>query len=348
MKTLLAIGDKKDFDTYIKFYRNRKYFKKNNFIFKTVDYNAALKEEFPRIDTNKVIVFLFFPFDYWDSHIEKKTDKAVYGNKSYYDKFKKFWKMFEGIIRSYYADKDIYYINSPNRLAVDRDKKLTKKILSRAGIRVPFSYASGDYKKIISLLNKGKELFIKVRFGSMGKGITYLEKNRWMTNFGFRNQKIISRKSDYGWKFHNITGRSSFLKKILKEDVIIEQAIDPLLLKRRKFDLRLYVCFHRVIYIYPRSTHYSEITTNISQGAKGEPQRYLKTIPVKVLRAAGKAAVNSAKAMHLNFCGVDIMPDADGKNVTVIEVNAFPGLPRSKSYNLSKDIINIITRQIWR
>lgn len=348
MKTLLAIGDKQDFDTYLKFCRNRRYFKRNGFLFKTIDYSSVLKNELPWINTNKIIIFLFFPFVYWDQYIEAKKDKAVYGNRTYYYKFQKFWKQVARIIENFYIGKDIYYINHPDCLSADRDKELTKELLSGAGVSVPASFATRDYKKIAVLLDKGKKIYIKVRFGSMGKGITYLEKDRWMTNFRFRGKKIISKKSDYGWTFQNITNNIAFLKKILKEDIIIEEAINPLLLKGRKYDLRMYVCFGKVLYIYPRSTQSRQVTTNISQGAKGEPQRFLKNISYRTLAAAKRDAVKALNALHLNFGGVDIMPKADGKNVTAIEINTFPGLPKSKSYNLSKDIINCIARQKWK
>ena len=310
--------------------------------------NSVLKNELPRASTNKIIIFLFFPFVYWDQHIETKKDKAIYGNRTYYYKFRKFWKQVARIIKNFYIGKDIYFINSPDCLSADRDKELTKKLLSGTGVSVPASFAAREYKKITALLNKGKKIYIKVRFGSMGKGITYLEKDRWMTNFRFRSKKIISKKLDYGWTFQDITNNIVFLKEILKEDIIIEEAVDPLFLKGRKYDLRLYVCFGKVLYIYPRSTQSQHVTTNISQGARGEPQRFLKNISSDVLSAAKKDAVKALNVLHLNFGGVDIMPEADGKSVTAIEVNAFPGLPKSKSYNLSKDIINCIARQKWK
>ncbi len=348
MKTLLAIGDKKDFDTYLKFYRNHKYFKEYGYQFETVDYSSALKGDLPQINTDKIVVFLFFPFLYWDEHIEKKKDRSVYGNRTYYEKFIKFWNMMRKTIEGFYKEREIHYINRPEYLATDRDKESTKNILAKAGVSVSCAYGTRDHKKISAMLDKGKKLYIKVRFGSMGKGITYLEKDKWMTNFTFRNKRIKSRKSDYGWKFHDITGNTAFLKTILKEDVIIEDAIEPLVLRRKKYDLRIYVCFGRVIYIYPRSTGFNNVTTNISQGAKGEPQSFLKEIPPEVLSLVRRDAIKALKAMNLNFGGVDIMPEANGKNVTVIEINAFPGFPKSKSYNLSKDIIKIIARQKWR
>jgi glutathione synthase/RimK-type ligase-like ATP-grasp enzyme len=62
---------------------------------------------------------------------------------------------------------------------------------------VPKRFNVKGVKDVLRLLDDGYKLFIKVRFGSMGKGITYLEKGRWMTNFRFRKGKIVSKKSDY-------------------------------------------------------------------------------------------------------------------------------------------------------
>jgi len=347
MKTLLAIGDYKDWDSYLKFYRQKRLFKKHGFIFKGVSYNSLLKKNLPEIKTKKVIVFLFFPFEYWDNNIETKKDKAVYGNKSYYLKFDAFWRKVKKIVKDAYSDKKVYFVNNPTQLALDRDKELTKRILSKAKVSVCRAYLTRDYKKVIGLLDKGKKFFIKVRFGSMGKGISYLEKGKCITNFRFRNKKIISKKSDYGWSFKEVKDKESFLKQLLKQDIIIEEAIDPFVLKKRKFDLRLYVFFEKVIYIYPRSNDYNKITTNISQGAKGEAQRFLKSIPKDILKRSEKEAVKAMKAMKLNFAGVDIMPSADGK-VKVIEVNTFPGFPKMKSYNISRFMINILGKQKWR
>ena len=49
MKTLLAIGDTKDFDSFKKFFRQRKLFKKYNFYFKSADYDSALKGKLPEL-----------------------------------------------------------------------------------------------------------------------------------------------------------------------------------------------------------------------------------------------------------------------------------------------------------
>ena len=348
MKTFLVIGDKKDYDSFMKFFRQRKLFKKYNFYFKIADYDSVLKGKLPKVKTKHLVVLLFFPFKYWDKNIETKKSKEVYGSRSYFLKFKKFWKEIDKILNDFYKDKKIHFINSPSKIYVGRDKEITRSILSKAGIPVSKRHFTRNHKKIIEMVDKGQKLFIKVRCGSMGKGITYLEKDRWLTNFRFKNNKIVSKKSDYGWTFVDVTDNRKFLKELLRQDIIIEDAISPFLLKGRMFDLRIYVGFGKVLYIYPRSNKPENVTTNISQGARGENSKFVHSVPPKILDKAIKNAVRAIKAMDLNFGGVDIMPNNGNSKVTVIEVNSFPGFPKVRKFNLAKYLIREIVKQKWK
>jgi len=341
-KTLLVLGDNKDFDTYKKVIKQKRFFSKSAITVKSVDYFSLLANKLPYIPTGNIIIFPCFPFEYWDKYIEPKNYKGVYGNKKFYLKFIEFWKVVEKIIEKEYFGKKISYINHPKHLSKDRDKEFTKKLVAKSHVLVPQTFYCKSPKDILELMENGYKLFIKVRYGSMGKGITYLEKGRWLTNFRFRNNKIVSKKSDYGWKFVDITNKASFLRQLLKQDIIIEEAINPLLIQGRKFDLRMYVYKNKVLYTYGRSNDAEAVTTNISQGAKGEKASFVGLLPQKQLETANKAAVKAIKALGLNFGGVDIMLCADKKSAMFIEINTFPGFPKVKRFNLSKYLIKEI------
>lgn len=342
MRTVLAIGDEKDWDSFKKFRGQRKHLSRNGFSFKSADYRSVLKGDVPEIETDDIIVFLFFPFEYWERNIETKKSKETYGNQVYYEKFKGFWKKLDCILRRCYRRKAIRYINDPGRIHLGRDKRRSKLILEKEGIPVPRRYSTRDYRKILDMVEDGRKLFVKVRYGSMGKGITYLEKGRWFTNFLFRDKRIISRKADYGWKFREVTGNRDFLKSLMAEDLVIEDAIDPFLVNGKRFDLRVYVAFGKVLYIYPRSNGPDDITTNIAQGAKGERQSFMRYIPPAILDKVNRNAVKAAKAMDLNFAGVDVMPDNGTGRVKILEINCFPGFPRMRTFNLARHIIKAI------
>jgi len=348
-KTLLAIGDKKDWDSYLKFYRQRSLLKKYQFDLVTTDYDSILNDEFPSITTNTVVIFLFFPFVYWDRHIEPRRYAGVYGNREFYSKLKTFWKTVDRKLRNhFYKDKKVFFVNAPKNLFIERDKKATKQVLSKAHIGTPRSYTATDVSKILELLDKGRKLFIKVRYGSMGKGITYLEKGKWHTNFGFRRNRILNRHSDYGWKFREVTGNKTFLKQLLKEDVVIEEAVPRWLIRGKQFDLRCLLFFGKILYMYPRSNTVEGITTSVSQRASSEPMAFLKGIRKGVIRKAETTAIMATKALGLNFAGVDILLDQDKQNAVVIELNAFPGFPKVTTFNLARYLIREIGERKWK
>lgn len=345
LKTLLSIGDTCDFETFKKFKRTTK--KATGFKYLNIKYDKVLLNKLPKIKTNEIVIFFFFPFNYWDNHIETKRYQGVYGKKEFFNKFVFYCNKISKIIKFKYKDKKIFYIIPPDKMYIDRDKELTKKILKRFNVPVPKTIKSRNIKDIKVLLKK-KGVFIKPNFGAMGKGITYLSKDKWLTNFRFSSGKIKSKKSDYGWTFKDITDDDNFLKELLKQNITIEEEIPPYLINGRKFDLRVYVSFGKVRYIYPRTNDSLATTTNISQGGKGENQSFLKKIPKNLLKDAKIIAIKAAKAIGVNFVGVDIMFNGKTKKGIVIEVNCFPGFPKSRMFNLSKIILQDIKQEFLK
>lgn len=60
-----------------------------------------------------------------------------------------------------------------------------------------------------------------------------------------------------------------------------------------------------------------------------------------------KKSIKAAKAMELGFAGIDVLPNNGDDRATVIEVNSFPGFPKTKSFNLSKHLMKEILKQKW-
>ena len=342
MNTVLVIGDDSDWESYKRFCEQLQKHHSKKLKWVTATYDLLEKNELPIIDSDTIIIFLFFPFSYWDKHIEKEGYKGVYGNVEFYNKFRVFWSEIHRTLKKVYHGKKIHFINHPLKIAIDRDKELTKTILSENGINIPIPYYTRDYNDILKLIDReNKKLFLKVRYGSMGKGITYMEKGNWKTNFRFDDGKIVSSTSDYKWTFIDITDNVDFLKEILTKDIVIEEAIDAYKLNGIIFDLRLYVFYDKVLYIFPRTNKKDAITANISQGGHGRSTQFLKRFPKNIIDDATKIAIQTVDNIDINFAGVDVMIDND-LNVYVIELNAFPGFTKVSRFNISKRIIHEI------
>ena len=347
-KTLLAVGDRKDWDSYLKFYRQRRFLSKCGCSFVTADYDAVLNGDLPEIPSETVIIFLFFPTVYWDRHIEPRSYPGVYGNRRFYAEFKRFWTMVAAKLRRRYGDKRIRFVNCPRNIPAERDKKLTREMLAAARVATPRSYRTTSTRTILRLLSEGTRLFIKVRYGSMGKGVTYLEERKWRTNFTFRAGRILNRHSDYGWKFRNVTGNENFLRELLKQDVVIEEAVPHWLIRGAHFDLRALVFFGKILYMFPRSNAAQNVTTNVSQGAKSQTMSFLSGIRKDLIRKAERTAVRAVRALGLNFAGVDIMLDPRRQLPVVIELNGFPGFPKVRRFDLAGSLMAEIGKRRWK
>ena len=341
--TILTIGDRSDYDSYQKSNYEKKSFLDNGFEYITTNYAKVLKGKTPHVKTEKVVIFLFFPFSYWNKHIEHKNYKGVYGNHIFYQKFSRFWDIVEEKLKKHFADKKILFINNPRVCAAYRDKLAVIRKLAELNISQPQLHKISDIGEIQDRLARGEKFFLKPQYGSMGKGITFLSESNWQTNFTFKNNKIISRKSDHGWEFNDVTGNHKFLKQLLKKDILVQAAVDPPILKGSKMDLRLYTFFGKAIYLYPRRNSPGKVTTNISQGGKGAPS-FLGILPGNLIKKAKEEASKVANMLDISLAGIDVIPDKSLKKVYVIDVNIFSGFPKRKTFNITQVLANILSQ----
>ncbi len=334
--SIIAVGDWVDYDSFEKFHRERPVFRTPGLSYRSLSYRNLLTRGPGRTPGDKAHVFLFFPFEYWNSKIETSRYKGVYGNKAFYEKFKRFFGLVERSLNEGLKGRVVQYVNPPLVAAGLRDRIKVMKALEAGGVSTPGMHYIRNAADIYRFLKTGRSLFVKVRYGSMGKGITYVSPSVWKTNFSFRRRKILSRKSDRGWRFRDIVRREDFIDRLLGADVYCEEAIDSHIVRDRKFDLRIYVFYGETVFIYPRTADPGDVTTNISQGGRGERPRFLRALPERLIRRVKAEAVKVTRVLGLNFAGVDVIADKDLEEVYVLDVNMFPGFPRKDIFNLGR------------
>lgn len=336
--TILAIGDAVDFDSFRKFDMEKRFILNRGFDYRTVDYKTIFKKQQLDIPTEKAVVLTFFPFNYWKKHIERRDYRGMYGNLMFLKKFTRFCRDLTERVEKALPGKEIEFVNDPRLASAYRDKVAVMKKLSEAGVKVPARINTKSIKDIRGLLSEGKKIYIKPQCGSMGKGITYLTRDGWRTNFTVKKSKVVKRYSDHGWKFRDITGNAKFLRSLIMGDVIIEEAISPFNIRGNMIDLRVYACFGKILYIYPRKNSVPAVTTNISQGGRGSPA-LLKRIPDRVIGRITKQVRKTMRVLGVGFAGVDVILDSGLKNTYVADINMFPGFPKRRTYNLARSVI---------
>lgn len=348
-QALLIVGDeriakRRPYISYLKFvaYAQR-LFNKRNLELKITNYHQLFSGKAPRIENPSIAVVLFFPYRYWNRHIEIYRDSRIYGDNMFGRKFKDFLKKVKQTIDTYYPDKRITYLNPPDACFLDRDKLASKDLLRRHGLSIPQTFSVSSFEDIQRLIKRGKNLYIKPRFGSMGKGLTYIDGEKIVSNFNYRRGKIISRISDFNWPFRRIKDERRFLNRLLNKGFICEEAISSAVHKNKRFDFRVYVIFGKVVYLYAKSSPAQSQLTNWSQGGKIDKKRkILRTIPKKKIIQMKSLAKRAAAALRLNFAGIDIIFSQDLKQAYVLEGNAFPGY--EKGFNLQKCLVNHMLR----
>jgi tetrahydromethanopterin:alpha-L-glutamate ligase len=197
--------------------------------------------------------------------------------------------------------------------AIERsvDKAMTSLLLHVANIPTPATWATESQAQAQRLAMRegaaGRALVLKPLFGSQGKGL------RRVGNVEGVHHAVPALAGDYAGV--------AYLQRF------IAPAATP------GFDWRVLVVGGRAITaMRRRSVHWIH---NVAQGARCEA--------AELTQPLAQLAQGAARALGMDYAGVDLMPAADGAPIQVLEVNgvaAWQGLQRVTNFNIARVIVD--------
>lgn len=182
-----------------------------------------------------------------------------------------------------------FNVNESIAISRSRDKLRSLQLLSRKGIGLPrtgFASKPDNIKDLIKNVG-GAPLVIKLLEGTQGIGVVLAETNK-------AAESIIE----------------AFMG--LKANILVQEFIK----EAGGADIRCLVVGGRVVAAMKRQGAEGEFRSNLHRGGSAEL--------IKLSKEERATAVSAAKAMGLNFCGVDLLRSDNGP--MVMEVNSSPGL----------------------
>ncbi|HEY9135183.1 MAG TPA: 30S ribosomal protein S6--L-glutamate ligase [Pseudomonadales bacterium] len=182
-----------------------------------------------------------------------------------------------------------FCINESVAISRSRDKLRSLQLLSRKDIGLPrtgFANKPDDIKDLIKNVG-GAPLVIKLLEGTQGIGVVLADTNK-------AAEAIIE----------------AFMG--LKANILVQEFIK----EAGGADIRCFVVGGKVVAAMKRQGAEGEFRSNLHRGGSA-------TL-VSLSREERMTAVNAAKAIGLNLCGVDILQSKNGP--VVMEVNSSPGL----------------------
>lgn len=226
-------------------------------------------------------------------------------------------------------DNNFFVVNTLEAIMACENKYTTTKILKEAGIPVPKTAIVDGEESIERALKEigGKfPVVCKILSGSQGIGVSIVD---------------------------SLASLKSVLQTIWKVDPSVEILVQEKI--ESEYDLRIHVLTRKfnsptpedtdsVLLGYMRRNRVKkDFRTNYSLGGTVE-----KT---KVTPEQEKIAIEAAKAVGCNWCGVDIIVDKKTGANYVLEVNASPGttgLKKATGVNVVKDIVDfLMDRTNW-
>ena len=197
-----------------------------------------------------------------------------------------------------------YSINESVAITRARDKLRSLQLLSRKGVGLPrtgFASKPDDVDDLIKNVG-GAPLVIKLLEGTQGIGVVLADTNK-------AAKSIIE----------------AFMG--LKANILVQEFIK----EAGGADIRCFVVGDKVVAAMKRQGAEGEFRSNLHRGGSAKL--------IKLTKEERATAVNAAKVMGLNMCGVDILQSNHGP--VVMEVNSSPGLEGIENAT-SKDVAGMI------
>lgn len=212
-------------------------------------------------------------------------------------------------IASLLEGKIPYMPLSDTSFTIAHNKLLTHLVLQQHNIPMPKTYVSSTIEAAQDLLKKvNYPIVMKFPEGTQGKGVLFAD---------------------------SISSAASVLDAlgVLKQPFIIQEYVET-----GGTDIRALVVGDKVVAAMQRKAQTEEKRANIHAGGKGEP--------VQLSREVINLALDTAKALKANICGVDILESPLGP--VVIEANVSPGLQglqEVSTLNLADEIAKHLYRE---
>ncbi|MEF1280854.1 30S ribosomal protein S6--L-glutamate ligase [Vibrio fortis] len=197
-----------------------------------------------------------------------------------------------------------FCINESVAISRSRDKLRSLQLLSRKGVGLPKTGFASRPDKIQDLIKNvgGAALVIKLLEGTQGIAVVLAETNK-------AAESVIE----------------AFMG--LKANILVQEFIE----EAKGADIRCFVVGNKVIAAMKRQAGEGEFRSNLHRGGTAQL--------VKLTKEERATAINAAKIMGLNLCGVDILQSKNGP--VVMEVNSSPGLEGIEKAT-GKDVADMI------
>jgi ribosomal protein S6--L-glutamate ligase len=204
----------------------------------------------------------------------------------------------------------VYSVNESVAITRSRDKLRSLQLLSRRGVGIPVTAFARSPDDVPGLIREvgGAPLVIKLLEGTQGIGVVLAE------------TKTAAKSV--------IQGFMGLSANILVQEYIKEAGGS---------DIRCFVVGGKVIAAMQRTAPEGDFRSNLHRGGSASL--------VKLSPKERRTAVNAAKIMGLNVCGVDLLRSDRGP--LVMEVNSAPGIGGFEAAT-GKDVANLIIEFIER